>query len=199
MKTPLRARLPGRPRRLLLIASVVFLGGSIAWLVLLSGPLGRNQAGLEAAAPAEAAARAELRSVTGSTCFERAIIDFAWGPRFAQVDQLAETNVWVGPVPPELVTPYLTPEGKAAYLAEYADRIATGAYEKSRFVGDFDVALVDIEGKLTARDEANAWVLVDGADGPVLVHWARVTTPKGRTIWYVAGQERAVPGGVCAD
>lgn len=197
--TGLLQRATSHPRRLLLVSLIVAAGVSMVWLLLPNPLAGPSRSQLEAAALADAAARQELRSLTTTTCFQEAIIDYAWLPAKAWADQQTETNVWLGPIPPELVMPYLTAEGRAAYLAHYAELTANSSSEKSAFVGDIDVAVADLGGKLAAREGDFAWVLVQEADGPVLLKFQGGTTPKGRTLWKVVGHERPMPEGACSD
>lgn len=94
----------------------------------------------------------------------------------------------------EAVIDGVAPVGEADAIAETNRFLGKGAYA---FVGDLDVLVAALGGRLSAQAGNEAWMIVEEPNGPVLVHYASLTTPKGRTLWILAGKERALADEAC--
>jgi hypothetical protein len=116
------------------------------------------------------------------------------GPHGASVAREALREMSVSGCFQEAIIDGVAPVDEADAMAEADQFLDMGAYA---FVGDVNVLATALGGRLSAQEGNEAWVIVDEPNGPVLAHYASLTTPKGRTLWLLAGKEWAQPDEAC--
>lgn len=148
-------------------AAALLLGGIVVVLLALD-PLGISSEGVHALGPADEIARQQLREISGTSCSEEALISLDIpGPYFDQADKIAGSDQWLP------------------------------GTSQTIWVGELKALVSDMGGRLIAEEGETAWVMVEEAAGPLAARLQAFETDRGRTIWMITGQERALPDAVC--